>query len=276
MRSLREITAEVSSRLSETSQTPFLDALLLASQVFGKSKEHILASFHEPADPQSEQKLMELAERRYHGEPAAYIIGRKEFYGYEFSLKPGVLIPRPETELVVEQAVRLSGSRPVRILDVCCGSGCIGITLDLLLAQAEVICSDISPDAAAQCRENIEKYGSRARCIESSLFENVPGYFDIIASNPPYLTSREMLDPELKARGEPELALNGGEHGLDIIQQIIQNGFDKLSQKGYLIIESSVAQTASVSELMAERGFTECETVPDLSGRGRVVIGRRA
>lgn len=275
MRILREIAVQASSRLSHTSQSPFLDLLLFASRTLGKSKEQVLAAFNEYITPEQEEELLGYVERRYRGEPAAYIIGKQEFYGYRFSVSPGVLIPRPETEVLVEQALRFAGDAPVQILDLCCGSGCVGITLDLLLERASVVCSDVSEEAVAKCRENITALASQARCIHSDLFEQVPGSFQIITANPPYLTDQEMQDPQLLSRGEPEQALRGGEDGLDIIKKIIQNGFDKLSQKGYLMIETSVDQTSAVRKLMEERGFMQREIAVDATGRGRVVIGRR-
>ena len=275
MKSLREVIAAESSRLSSVSTTPFLDALLLAAAALGTSKERLLARLGEPADEAAAAAFRVLTDRRCAGEPAAYILGVQEFYGYPFRVTPAVLIPRPETELLVDLVLERITLQQRRVLDLCTGSGCIGISLKLEEPSLAVTCSDVSSEALAVCRENARSLAADIRCIHSDLFSSIDQTFDIIVTNPPYLTEQEMRDPALITRGEPDSALTGGADGLEIIRKIICSGFDNLSQKGYLIIEGSIAQAQRIRELMQERGFTSTEIVPDLTGRERAVIGKR-
>ncbi len=276
---LREVLSQASRQLRNAgvTETPFLDALVLSAKVLGSTKERALASLQDDLNHEQERELFSLAARRASGEPSAYIIGEQEFFGYPFAVSPAVLIPRPETELLVEQVLLAAGRRPgsPRILDLCTGSGCIGISVKLELPGAEVTCSDVSSAALEVCRQNACRLNAEVAVLQGNLLDRLDGPFDIIVTNPPYLTFPEMKDESLISRGEPETALFGGHDGLDLIREIVRDGFDKLSQKGYLIIESSISQTAVIRDMMISRGFDEAEIIPDLTGRARVVKGRR-
>ncbi len=278
MAQLREVLAQATETLKSTgiTETPFLDALLLASKVLQTSKEKALASMERELSYGQQREFHNLLALRSSGTPSAYLMGQQEFYGYLFTVTPDVLIPRPESELLVEETLHAAGELPsgIRILDLCTGSGCIGISLKLQLKNAEVICSDVSERALAVCRENARNLRADVSAVHSSLFENLSGPFSIVVSNPPYLTSLEMEDPQLKSRDEPELALRGGPDGLDIIREIVCRGYDVLIPGGFLILESSIDQTEAVRTMMLHRGYSEARISADLTGRGRVVTGR--
>ncbi len=279
MAQLREILAQATEALRNTgiTETPFLDALLLASKVLQISKEKALASMDRELSRGQQREFHSLVTMRSSGTPSAYLMGQQEFYGYLFTVTPDVLIPRPDSELLVEESLQAAGEFPgdIRILDVCTGSGCIGISLKLQLKNAEVICSDVSDRALAVCRENAGNLQADVSAVHSSLFENLSGPFTIVVSNPPYLTSLEMEDPQLKSRDEPELALHGGTDGLDVIREIVCMGYEMLVPGGFLILESSIGQTEAVRTMMLHRGYSETRISADLTGRGRVVTGRR-
>ncbi len=272
MATLRQLLTEAVPDLKPHSTTPFLDALLLASLAMGVPKERALADLPVELPGDIEHEFRRLLVQRASGTPAAYIRGVQEFYGYEFTVTPAVLIPRPETELLVERTLQLPGKR---VLDLCCGSGCVGISVKLQQPWREVTCSDISPEALAVARDNACRLKAVVTVLESDLFNSIPGTFDIILTNPPYLTAEEMQCSRLISRGEPALALSAGEDGLEYIKRLIPKGFSQLAPDGYLMIENSDGQCEAVAELMAAAGFSEIEIIPDLAGLRRVVTGRR-
>ncbi len=276
---LREILSQASEQLRTTgrSDTPFLDALLLASKVLHRSKELTLASLQEDLTVQQQEEFLSLLSKRASGVPCAYLLGQQEFFSYQFKVAPGVLIPRPDTELLVEQVLEIAAKypKPQRILDLCCGSGCIGIAVKLEAPEAEVTCSDISDAALGICRQNASNLQADVNIVKSSLFEHLFGPFDIIVTNPPYLTASEMTDEQRIARGEPSVALHGGDDGLELIREIILQAYDILSSRGCLLIECSIDQTRKIRDLMDARGYSHTAIIPDLTGRGRVVTGSR-
>ena len=272
MATLRQLLNTSVPKLQHCSSTPFLDALLLASLAMGVSKERALAELSSEIPEELADSFSFLLARRTSGTPIAYIRGVQEFYGRDFIVSPSVLIPRPETELLVELAEGLSGSR---VLDLCCGSGCIGISLKLQQPWRQVTCSDISEDALEIARQNAERLHGEITLLTSDLFTQIPGTFDIIISNPPYLNDEQMRSASLRSRGEPQGALYGGRSGLEFIEKIIFEGFSRLAPEGYLMIEIDHSQRYAAKHLMEEAGFSEIQLIDDLAGLTRVVMGRR-
>lgn len=209
-----------------------------------------------------------LAERRFTGEPLQYILGEWEFMGLSFTVGPGILIPRPETELLCELALS-EPLRGKRVLDLCCGSGCIGISL-AKLGGASVTFSDISPVALAYAQKNARRNGVEGVFSEGNLFAPVSGTFDLIAVNPPYLTAAEMADRQKELRFEPETALYGGEDGLDFYKRLAAEAESYLVPGGRLLMEIGYSQGAALKAL-----FPTCSIHKDLSGLDRVVAVRR-
>jgi release factor glutamine methyltransferase len=187
---------------------------------------------------------------REQGRPTQYVVKRQEFWGRPFFVTPAVLIPRPETELLIEHALLLRPT-PRRILDLCTGSGCVGITLKLEL-QAEVVATDISPDALAVARANAESLGARVSFIHTDLAEGIEGPFDLITANPPYIDSTEIETLMREVRDhEPRLALDGGPGGLDLWRRIVPEAARLLSPGGWLLGEFGATQADAMLALFS-------------------------
>jgi len=203
--------------------------------------------------------------RRIAGEPLAYIIGRREFFGRDFVVRPGVLIPRQETETLVEHAMeQLSAAEPA-VLDLCTGSGCIGITIKLERPSARVTISDISTEALEIAKENARNLGADVACCRSDLFNNLIGTFDCITANPPYVAQSDPLPREI-ADHEPHIALYADQNGLAIYRRIAQEAKPFLNPNGVVIVESGDRMHAKVKEIFRENGWQHAGDRADLSG----------
>jgi release factor glutamine methyltransferase len=222
---------------------------------------------------------MNLVSRRIHGESVAYLIGKREFMGHDFAVGPGVLVPRPETELLVERAAttidRLWPGLPVRVLDLCTGSGAIALSLGLLTRPEEVTItgSDVSPKALTYAKRNLALLGldHRVDLVEGDLLTWTDGPWDMILTNPPYLTANQIDDnPDLSA--EPRLALDGGIAGLELIERILSQAVPRVAPRFAMIIEIDPEQADAASALASARFPTaDVIIVPDLTGRARFV-----
>ena len=215
-------------------------AELIAAFAFNKSRTYIRA-FGQNVVYEKEEKLFnKIVEEKLSGKPLAHIIGEAEFMGRLFSVGPTVLIPRPETEELVEETIKnLPLKRPSRILDLCSGSGCIAISLAFTFPSAEIIGADISPEALQVARKNAENMnlGKKVNFIQSDVFENISGEFDFIISNPPYIPTDVIATLSPEVRNEPRLALDGGPDGLDVIRKIISSAPAYLKPGGLLALE---------------------------------------
>lgn len=252
------------------------EARLLLRHVLGCTAAWLETHRDDPLDPERAAAFSLLVARRAAGEPVAYMLGRREFYGREFEVSPAVLIPRPETELLVDLAVaRLRDVAAPRILDLGTGSGCIAVTLALELPEAEVVAVDRSVMALATAEGNAERLGARVLLAESNWFSDLAEErFDLIVSNPPYISTD---DPHLHAgdlRHEPLSALASGRDGLDAIRRICAEAAEHLSPGGGLMFEHGYDQAAAAVGLLAENGFIEIEQHRDLAGIARVSGGR--
>ncbi|MGA3011636.1 MAG: peptide chain release factor N(5)-glutamine methyltransferase [Terracidiphilus sp.] len=220
----------------------------------------------------------ELLERRQKGEPIQYITGETEFYGLPFRVTPDVLIPRPETEHLVERVIGLASDfEAPRILDIGTGSGAIAVVLAHELSHASVTATDVSSRALELARENAKRNGVSIRFLLGDLLGPVAGErFEIIVSNPPYVAEadRNSLDVEVREH-EPALALFAGEDGLDVCRRLIPAAFDALVQGGFVVLEIGYGQSTAIADLLAGSGFGQIEFVPDLQGIPRVACGRR-
>ncbi len=220
----------------------------------------------------------ELLERRYIGEPIQYITGQADFYGLPFCVTPDVLIPRPETEHLVEKALKLAANFAApRIIDVGTGSGCIAVALAHKLPHAAITAIDLSAAALAVAGENATRNGVTLRFLEGDLLAPVAGErFEIIVSNPPYvpLTDRETLSVEVREY-EPALALFAGDDGLEVYRRLIPAAFDALIPGGFAALEIGCDQSPAITEILAQSGFDKIEFVPDLQGISRVACAQR-
>lgn len=272
-------------RLTTVSESPFLDATLLMSHALGISREKVLAAFPEELRDSQRSRFQELLEQRLSGLPLAYITGTKEFWGLTFQVGPEVLTPRPDTEVLVETARETAAAHGwKRIHDLCTGSGCIALALKHSCPGWEVSASDISAPALKRARQNArillgstQGTGAQAPVIftKTSLLDGLPGPFDLIVSNPPYLTSAEMTEKEAQKWPEPHSALDGGADGLDLIRMIIRQSPGRLREGGGLLMEADYRQMDAIEKLLKADGWRNIIRRPDLTGRIRVIGGYR-
>jgi release factor glutamine methyltransferase len=253
---------------------------MLLLHVLGKDKAWLMAHSEEELSGEQATQYMELVERRYRGEPIQYITGSAEFYGLPFRVTPDVLIPRPETEHLVEQPLVFAARfQAPRIVDVGTGSGAIAIALAHHLPNAAITAIDISAAALTIARQNAELNGvfHRIRFLEGDLLGPVSGQqFDIVVSNPPYVPLRDHDSLAVEVRNhEPALALLAGDDGLDIYRHLIPAAFAALVPGGFVALEIGYGQSPAIGEMLAASGFIEIEFAPDLQGIPRVASARR-
>jgi release factor glutamine methyltransferase len=259
---------------------PVAEARLLLRHVLDANAAWLEAHRDDPLPRSAAEAFAALVERRACGEPVAYLLGFREFYGREFSVTPDVLIPRPETELLVEIVQKkLGGSDTVSgaatLLDLGTGSGCVAITLALELPQARVSAADFSPAALAVARANATLLGADVSFVESDWLDCFGGRrFDLIVSNPPYVAAGDPHLSEGDLRFEPPSALACGDDGLDAIRRIIADASRHLEAGGWLLLEHGYDQAAALRELLAAAGFGDIEQHRDLAGIVRVSGGR--
>ena len=261
-----------------------LEAKLLLCHALSCTKEELLSKMQMYAGENVQTALSAFTERRLRGEPVAYITGMWEFCGLPMEVTPAVLIPRNDTEVLVEEAVRHLRSRhksDARILDLGCGSGCIGIALGHFLPGSRVTFVDISPEAAEIAKRNVQRNGliRRSAVLEGNILEAPPmrmGEYDLLVSNPPYIASAEIdtLDISVKEY-EPRLALDGGEDGLQFYRSILSRWLSVLSDSGSVIMEIGEGQSEPVQELMRSAGLQEVHSALDNYGTERLVIGTK-
>lgn len=220
-------------------------------------------------------RMLEIAEKRTEGVPLQYIFGEWEFYGYPFYVGEGVLIPRPETELLVDIGVKYC-SKESRVLDLCSGTGCIPISINLKTG-ADCCAVELYDEAYSYLKRNIALNSAKVTAIQAdaldgSLFAGIT--FDAIFSNPPYLTAAEMEDLQKEVAYEPSTALFGGEDGLDFYRGIIAGWSGRLTKEGIFAVEIGETQGEAVSAIMQQNGLSS-EIIKDYSGMDRVVLGRK-
>lgn len=222
-----------------------------------------------------EQAFFDLTEKRCSHIPLQYLTGEQEFMGLPFRVNEYVLIPRQDTEVLVEEALKVIADGD-SVLDMCTGSGCIAVSIQSFRPLAKVSGCDISAEALDVARENGKRNGVSVKFVESDLFSNIEGKYDVIVSNPPYIPSDVIptLMPEVRDF-EPMRALDGKEDGLFFYRKIVEESGSYLVSGGYLLFEIGYDQGEAVSAVMRENGFYEIEVIPDLAGLDRVVKGRR-
>jgi release factor glutamine methyltransferase len=258
-----------------------LESEILLCELLGMNRVQLLLDAQRPLARAELTRYRALIERRRGGEPIAYILGRKEFYGREFQVDSRVLIPRPDTEILVDVALRRTQLRSlfVRALDIGTGSGAIALTLARERPTWQVTATDISADALAVAQQNGMALGAvwGVRFLESDLFAKLPANerFELIVSNPPYIEADEMPELMKDVRDfEPHLALAGGRDGLDYYRRITEAAPHFLTTGGVLAVEIGSTQGQAVSELFTRAGFTDLELTKDYGGRDRVVSGK--
>ncbi|HET9733896.1 MAG TPA: peptide chain release factor N(5)-glutamine methyltransferase [Burkholderiales bacterium] len=248
------------------------EARLLLARATGFSEASVLAHPERELPAQAEARFRELAARRARGEPIAYILGEKEFYGLPLAVNATVLIPRPETELLVELALACA---PASVLDLGTGSGAIALVLKRQLPHARVVAVEASAGALALAQRNAVKLGLDVDLRHGRWFDPVPGArFDVVVSNPPYVAADDPHLAEGDLRFEPRDALVGGPDGLDAIREIVRGAPAHLEPGGRLLLEHGQGQDEAVRHLLTAAGLEGVTTWPDLAGIARVTGGR--
>jgi release factor glutamine methyltransferase len=250
------------------------EARSLLAFVLGSTREALIAQPQRPVAAEYGVRFRELCQRRAAGEPMAYLLGEREFYGRRFRVDRSVLIPRPETERLVEAALlQLQGVSAPRLIDLGTGSGCIAITLALERMEARVGATEVSEAALELARVNAGELGAQVEFLRGRWFEPARGPFDLIVSNPPYIAAG---DPHLAELGyEPREALTDGGDGLSCLRAIIGQAQAHLAERGALLVEHGYDQGAAVRALMRQSGFDSVATLTDLAGLDRVCVARR-
>jgi release factor glutamine methyltransferase len=310
---VREAIAEGTASLAAAGiETSGLDSSLLLAEVLNTSRSSLTAAGYDNIPQEALTAFRQLIKRRQSGECVAYILGRKEFYGLKFMVNPSVLVPRPDTETLVEMAIKkrtenrerraenkdAAGGRAFRVLDLCTGSGAIAIALKHTMPELEVWATDISAKALEIAKANAAHLlpPDSIRFLHGDLYDALtnqtavkkPTLADneqqspvpspqspvpIIISNPPYIPSAEIPSLAPEVRMEPALALDGGGDGLNVIRRIVSGAPEFLCTGGTLLLEADPRQMAAIASLYKEAGFSDIQIHKDLSGRERVISG---
>lgn len=281
MPTVRQLLHEAVTELRASGvETPILDAEVMMSRALGCSRTAIIV--HEEIQPPapSIEQFHDWVERRSMREPLPYILGDREFYGLCFEVTPSVLIPRQETEFLVDAAVSFLRDRPAPVVaDIGLGSGCIAVAIAKSVPDATVFGTEASPDALDVARRNAERLGvcEQTRFAHGDLFDPLAGLeFDMIVSNPPYIPSSDIagLQPEV-LRYEPHQALDGGADGLDVYRRLVPEAAKYLKYDGALAVEVGIGESSAVECLFRSHGYQNVRAIKDYSDIERVVIGER-
>jgi len=277
-----DLYLETRKRLRDSGIEAFnLEARIIVSQASGKSMEKFMQGLRYYADGVIEKNVEEMVERRLKGEPVAYLTGRWEFYGLPLEVTRDVLIPRVDTEVIVDHAIRLlTGRVDVRVLDLCAGSGCIGIAVAMKRPASRVVLAEKSKEAIAVCRRNamLNNLGVRCTCVEADVFDAPPillGSFDLLLCNPPYIPTEDIKTLDISVRGyEPLTALDGGADGLDYYRAVINNWKTVIRDGGSIMLEVGINQAQEVAQMLRLAAFRQIEIYNDSAGIERVVSAK--
>ncbi|MDR0323584.1 MAG: peptide chain release factor N(5)-glutamine methyltransferase [Treponema sp.] len=266
-------------------ETYSLDSSILLCSCLNTGKTGLLAMGEEALDENTLAAFYTLIKRRKEGECIAYILGKKEFFGLEFLVNSSVLVPRPDTEILVEAAIEIlkkeaenhNKKSKIRVLDLCTGSGAIAIALKSSLPQIEIHAADISAEAIEVAKENANLLLGKntVNFYHGDLFDALPAQqYSLIVSNPPYIASNEIKTLRREVQKEPRIALDGGISGLSIIERIIERAHLFLKRGGIILIEADPRQMKKIESSLEKRNFRDIKLYKDLSGRERVIGGK--
>jgi len=262
--------------------SPRLDAEVLLAHLLRVDRVRLLVDADRPLAPSELARYKEMIQRRRRAEPVAYIVGTREFYGLPFKVDPRVLVPRPDTETLVDVALDRTGEAHLygEALDLCTGSGCVALAFARKRPTWRVTGADVSGDAIALARENAERLGAGpgVHFVVSDLDLALPGdaHFDLVTANPPYIPTGELTELIADVRDhEPHLALDGGPDGLGVERRVVSVAWERLRPRGILAVEVGHDQAGRVADLLSSAGFADVERRRDYGGIERVVSGRR-
>lgn len=270
-----DVLISISEILDGFSATPRLDVEILLLHILKKDRTWLIANNNEEVSQDVRNKLHELVSERIKGIPVAYLTGNKEFYGLNFKVTPAVLIPRPETEMIVDEALKLNPA-PKNILEIGVGSGCIIVSILSELKkrniQSKATATDISDEAIGIAKDNAKfhKVDAQINFQKVDLFPEANQKFDLIVSNPPYIPSGSS-EVSVGTKFEPNLALYSGDDGLDCIRKIAENLPSFLSPGGVFLMEFGINQSEAIKDIFSNLGFQSLTILPDLAGIPRVL-----
>lgn len=260
-------------RLSD-SPSAALDADLLLCHVLGKSRSYLFTWPERELDARQQSRFSSLLARRIQGEPVAHLIGEREFFGHAFRVTADTLIPRPDTEILVEKALSLNLPAQARVVDLGTGTGAIGVSLALAQPDWHVTLVDLSEAALQVAGDNARRLGAAVTCLPGSWLSPCSGPFELIVSNPPYIEENDHHLGEGDVRFEPRSALVAPDNGLADLAAIVQQATGKLVAGGWLLLEHGFEQGEAVRTLLAQAGFVQVGTAQDLGGNDRVTFGQ--
>lgn len=279
---IKEVIEEEKNALSKNNiEDNVIITRELLAFVLGVTKQYLVIHLEDELNAEDYIKFKENINEIINGKPLQYITNNQEFMGLNFFVNENVLIPQPDTEIIVEETLKkckelLQKNAQIKILDLGTGSGAIAVSLENFLGdKAEVFASDISTKALDVAKHNNEKNNTSVRFIKSDLFENIQEQkFNIIVSNPPYIRSNVINNLSKQVQNEPHLALDGGEDGLKFYKKIIEQACNYI-ENGYLILEIGYDQKADVENMLKEnKNYAEIKTIQDLSGNDRCVVAK--
>lgn len=264
------------------SASPRLDAEILLAHARGCQRIQLYTQYDTELEPEERATMRDLVRRRATLEPVAYLVGFREFFGLDFEVEPGVLIPRPDTETLVVTALEILNELPAaNVLDVCTGTGCVPVAIASNCETASLTAIELDGQVQQIAQRNIDKHdlAGRISLLQGDLFSPLSSdaSFDVITANPPYVTDEEMdtLQPDVRLH-EPQLALRGGADGLDIVRRLIVECSPWLADCGALLLEIGEKQSPTVIQLFADSGgFETAQIVKDLGGHSRIVWARK-
>jgi release factor glutamine methyltransferase len=278
-RTIKEVLLLGTSLLrSANIETPQLDASLLLAHLLHVEKSRLVLMHNDSVSDKTFQEFTSLMKHRIDGENVAYLIGKKEFWGLPFKVNSSVLVPRPDTEILVEAAlhwIKSQSKKHLCVIDICTGSGAIAIALKHECPNVTIEASDISEVALKVASENVRNLlGDGAiKLYQSNLLDDISGKFDLIVSNPPYVPSGIIPSLSKEVQREPLLALDGGEDGLDLIRVLVSAAAKKLNPDGKIFLEADSEQMSAIKVILQENCFVDNEIVKDLAGLDRVIGG---
>lgn len=270
---------EINNLKQNNIENSTLKAKILLANILNVKKEYLLIHSEEEVKQEDKIKYENCIKELIKGKPLQYITNKQEFMGLNFYVDENVLIPQPDTEILVEKAIEIAETtQKNKILDMCTGSGCIAISLAKKINNAQITAVDISNSALNVANKNAinNNVENKIKFVNSDMFNNIEEKFDIIVSNPPYIETETINKLEIEVQNEPHLALDGGIDGLKFYKIIANNAFEYLNENGYLLLEIGYNQQNSVTQLLQDIGkYTNIETIKDLGGNYRVVIARK-
>ena len=270
---------EINNLKQNNIENSSLKAKILLANILNVKKEYLLIHSKEEVKQEDKIKYENCIKELIKGKPLQYITNKQEFMGLNFYVDENVLIPQPDTEILVEKAIEIAETtQKNKILDMCTGSGCIAISLAKNINNVQITAVDISNNALNVANKNAinNNVENKIKFINSDMFSNIKEKFDIIVSNPPYIETETINKLEIEVQNEPHVALDGGIDGLKFYNIIANNAFEYLNENGYLLLEIGYNQQESVTQLLQDTGkYKNIETIKDLGGNYRVVIARK-